>query len=521
MSTARTDKTAPALEMRAISKTFPGVRALSDVAITVHFGTIHAVVGENGAGKSTLMKILSGIYAPTQGSIGLEGQTFDRLHPADAQKLGIRMVHQELNLAPDLSVAENIHLGRMPTRGLFLDRRTMRKQTQQVLDTLGVRLNPDVLVGDLSVSQQQLVEIARAYAAEPTIIVLDEPTSSLSEHEAQNLFEVLRSMRKSGIAVLYISHRLREVLDIADEVTVLRDGALVKTCPVEGLTAADMIRLMVGREVDDLFPKVNVPIGERVLEVEGISDGDLVHDASLHVHAGEIVGLTGLVGSGRTELAHALFGLAPRTAGRLRVMGKPVDPRNPAEAMQIGLAYVPEDRKRDGIIPAMRVRENISLPTLRNLASLGFTRRTKERDLAHASTKQLGISPADPERRIMNLSGGNQQKAVLAKWIASKPAVLILDEPTRGVDVGAKADIHRIIGELVADGLGVLMISSELPEVMAVSDRVYVMHEGAVAGELDRSELTEESIMALATGEGDALPSKTPTSPVPAEGAAA
>lgn len=496
--------TAPVLEMRGIAKTFPGVRALSNVDLAVRPGTVHAIVGENGAGKSTLMKILSGQYQPSSGEIRLDGETVSFSGPAEAAARGIAMVHQELNLAPDLTVAENIYLGCMPHRGPFVDRAALGRGAREVLAALGARLDPGARLGDLSVSQQQLVEIAKAYASGPRIIVLDEPTSSLSEHEAGLLFGVLRRMREGGTAIIYISHRLREVLEIADEVTVLRDGAMVGHRPRAGLTAAEMIRLMVGRDVTDLFPKRPAAIGEPVLELEGLSDGGRVRDVTLSVRSGEIVGLTGLVGAGRSEVARAVFGLGPRSAGSIRVRGRPVSPRTPAEARRAGIAYVPEDRKREGIVPTLTVRENVTLPILLALSRLGVVRPRREQELARAQARLLGISPADPERRIGTLSGGNQQKAVIARWLATEPAVLILDEPTRGVDVGAKAEIHSIIGDLVAQGLGVLMISSELPEVMAVSDRVYVMHEGRIAPPLARGELSESRIMELATGEAAA-----------------
>ncbi len=490
-----------ALRMLDISKQFPGVRALSHVSLTVRFGTIHAIVGENGAGKSTLMKILSGSYAPTSGTIEINGAEVRMHNPGDAQKLGVRMVHQELNLVPDLSVAENVFLGRMPKKRGMVDRGEMIRNTKRVLDELGATIDPNKRLGDLTVSQQQLVEIAKAYSAGPRIIVLDEPTSSLSEHEASTLFSVLHKMRDAGIAIIYISHRLREVLDIADEVTVLRDGAMIETRPITGVTSSDMIRLMVGRDVSDLFPKAQASIGAPVLEVENLSDGEHFSGVSFDVRAGEIVGLTGLVGAGRTEVARAIFGLSRATAGSIRINGVAVDPRSPAAAVRAGIAYVPEDRKSDGIVPGMSVRENISLPIIRALARLGWIDYPREKQLAQQYAERFSIVPADPERRIGTLSGGNQQKAVLAKWLAAKPALLILDEPTRGVDVGAKSDIHSIVGELVAEGIAVLMISSELPEVLAVCDRVVVMHEGRAASPLTRDQLSEEKIMSLATGE--------------------
>ncbi|TPI65706.1 sugar ABC transporter ATP-binding protein [Mesorhizobium sp. B3-1-3] len=490
-----------ALDMRGISKTFPGVKALSNVNFAVKFGTVHAVVGENGAGKSTLMKVLNGSYAPTSGTIKVGGNEVRMRKPADAQALGIRMVHQEINLVPDLTVAENVYLGRMPGKWTWLRKGEMARKAAAVLKELGAAINPRERLGNLSISQQQLVEIAKAYAAQPRIIVLDEPTSSLSEHETAALFRILRKMRGEGIAIVYISHRLKEVLEIADEVTVLRDGSMIETRPIEGITAAEMIRLMVGREVSNVFPKSPAKIGTSVLRVERIGDGASFRDISFDVRAGEILGLTGLVGAGRSEVARAIFGLSRLAEGSVSVNGRKVVISSPSEAVRAGIAYVPEDRKGDGIVPGMSVRENISLPILRRLTSFGRIRGSADRSLSALYVKQFSISPPDGERRINLLSGGNQQKAVIAKWLAAKPAVLILDEPTRGVDVGAKAEIHHIIGQLVADGMAVVMISSELPEILGVCDRVVVMRDGRASSPLTRAELSEERIMALATGE--------------------
>jgi ABC-type sugar transport system ATPase subunit len=490
-----------ALTMRGITKTFPGVKALSNVNFVARYGTVHAVIGENGAGKSTLMKILSGTYTPSSGTTEIDGKEVRMRKPADAQKLGIRMVHQELNLVPDLTVAENIYLGRMPRRWGMIDKAAIVRNAAAVLSQLGAAVDPKARLGDLPISQQQLVEIAKAYSADPRIIVLDEPTSSLSDHETAALFAILRRMRDEGIAIIYISHRLKEVLEIADEVTILRDGNMIETRPAAGVTAADMIKLMVGRDVTDVFPKSPSVIRGVVLEVRGLSDGRSFEDVSFDVRAGEILGLTGLVGAGRTEVAKAIFGLTKLTAGTIRIHGKPVRIGSPAAAVKAGVVYVPEDRKLEGIIPAMTVRDNISLAILRQICKLGWISMPQDRALAARYAKELSIAPPDPERRIDLLSGGNQQKAVIAKWLSAKPSVLILDEPTRGVDVGAKAEIHRIIGELVAEGMAVVMISSELPEVLGVCDRVIVMREGRSCPALAREALNDELVMALATGE--------------------
>lgn len=493
--------TTSALRMRGISKSFPGVKALSNVNLTVEFGRIHAIVGENGAGKSTLMKVLSGLYPPTGGTIEIAGRSVRMRKPADAQQLGIRMVHQELNLVPDLSVAENIYLGRMPRRWGLADRAAMHRDARAVLDELGAAIDTKTRLGDLSISQQQLVEIAKAYAAEPRIIVLDEPTSSLSEHETAALFKILHKMKAFGIAIIYISHRLNEVLETADDITILRDGSMIDTRTATGITAPEMIRLMVGREVTNVFPKTPSRIGETVLRVVGLGDGASFSDVNFEVRSGEILGLTGLVGAGRTELARAIFGLARASEGYIEVAGRKVSVTSPAAAVKAGIAYVPEDRKDDGIVPSMNVRENISLPILRRLSRLGRVSMSADRRLAARYAKDFSIAPPDPERRIDLLSGGNQQKVVISKWLSAEPSVLILDEPTRGVDVGAKAEIHRIVGELVAAGMAVVMISSELPEVLGVCDRVVVMRDGHASPPLHRADLSEERIMALATGE--------------------
>ncbi|UOQ56806.1 sugar ABC transporter ATP-binding protein [Leucobacter allii] len=490
-----------ALEMRGISKSFPGIRALADVDLVARAGEVHAIVGENGAGKSTLMKILAGVYQPDEGSISLNGERTRIAGPIDARKRGIGMVYQELNLVPDLTVAENIMLGSTPARLGFVRRRALTEAATSVLEAFDARIDPGAVLGSLTVSQQQIVEIAKAYAQRPSIIVLDEPTSSLSEHEAQALFHIVRRMRADGIAIIYISHRLREVLDLADQVTVLRDGRQIETRAAEGLTAGEMIRLMVGRDLTDIFPKREVPIGETVLEVDGLTRPGAFADVSLRVRAGEIVGLAGLVGAGRTEVARAVFGLDRAQSGEVRVDGAPVAARTPAQGVAAGIAYVPEDRKRDGIVPSASIKDNIALPVLGGLSTAGWISRGRERTMARTQVETLGVSPPVIERAVDTLSGGNQQKVVIAKWLAARPRVLILDEPTRGVDVGAKADIHEIIGELAAAGTAILLISSELPEVLAVSDRIYVLHEGRVSAELDRSEADEAAVMHAATGE--------------------
>jgi len=488
------------LRMTGISKSFPGIRALSTVDFDVEAGEVHAVVGENGAGKSTLMKVLAGVYQPDDGTIELDGVAVRLSDPIEARRRGIGMVYQELNLVPDLTVAENILLGSTPSRFGLVDRRALREQARAVLDELDARIHTDDLVGSLTVSQQQIVEIAKVYAARPRIVVLDEPTSSLSEHETQSLFRIIARMTEAGLAVIYISHRLREVLDISQRVTVLRDGRLVDTRPTSGISAAEMIRLMVGRDLTEVFPKREVEIGEVALSVTGLSRAGEFNDISLTVRSGEILGLAGLVGAGRTEVARAIFGLDNRDAGLIEIDGTVVNIRGPRDAVRAGIAYVPEDRKRDGIVPQLSIKDNISLAVLDRVSAAGWIRPNAERTLARQKADELTVTPPAITPRVDTLSGGNQQKVVFAKWLAAGPRVLILDEPTRGVDVGAKADIHTIIGELAARGTAIVLISSELPEVLAVSDRILVLHDGRISAELPRG-ASEQEVMHAATGE--------------------
>jgi ABC-type sugar transport system ATPase subunit len=493
--------------MEGISKGFPGVQALANVDLTCLPGEVHAIVGENGAGKSTLMKILAGAYAADKGTIRMAGETVKLATPHEAQERGIGMVYQELNLVPDMSVAENIYLGRQPV-GRFgvVDRKRLRADAAALLEELSAPVEADVMIRDLSVGQSQMVEIAKVYSQDPRILVLDEPTSALTEHETQILFTTLRKLREQGIAVIFISHRLKEVMEIADRVTVLRDGELVGSEPIEQLTPADIVRMMVGRDVDDLFPKRQVEIGEVVLRVEGYARSGVFKDISFEVRAGEILGLAGLVGAGRTEIARAIFGLDPHDAGQLSIDGKAVKVGSPREAIKARMGYVPEDRKHDGLILGLKVRDNTVMSVLSEVARVGFITKRMELPTVRTMMERFDLKPRDPERVVATLSGGNQQKVVIGRWTAATPRVLFLDEPTRGVDVGAKAEIHSLMGELAANGIAIVMISSELPEVLSASDRILVIHEGTIAAELARAEATEERIMMAATGQADEQP---------------
>lgn len=500
----RTDEdvqVAATLRMTDIHKAFPGVQALAGVSLAVQSGTVHAVVGENGAGKSTLMKILAGVYQADHGTIEIDRQTVSLADPRHAQELGIAMVYQELELVADMSVAENISLGAMPSRFGFVDRRSMLERADHFLSQLRTDVSPTDKVGNLPIGQQQLVEIAKCYARSARIVLFDEPTSSLSEKETEALFGVIADMTRQGIAVVYISHRLSEVARIADEVTILKDGALVTSRPSSEMTTDQMINLMVGRELVDLFPKTQTEIGDVVLSVENLTRTGVFSDVSFHVRRGEVVGLAGLVGSGRTEVARAIFGLDAIDKGEICVDGTPRRIESALDAVRAGIAYVPEDRKSEGIVPRMTVRENMSLPVLRRLSRSGFVRRRAEKAETGQLAVSLDVSPPNPNVEIETLSGGNQQKVMLGRWLATDPSVLILDEPTRGVDVGAKAEIHRLIGRLADRGVSIIVISSELPEVLAASDRVYVLRSGRIAGEYARAEATEERVMRTATGE--------------------
>jgi ABC-type sugar transport system ATPase subunit len=501
---------APALlQMTGINKSFPGVQALQEVDLYVRPGECLALVGENGAGKSTLMKILSGVYAPDEGVIAIDGQTVVPSNPHHAQQLGISIIYQEFNLFPNLSVEENIFIGREPSRAGFVQTQALRREAIAFLQRLGVRLDPRAIVRNLSVAEQQMVEIAKALSFNARIVIMDEPTSALSETESNALFDIIRGLKAAGLGVIFISHRLDEVFAISDRITVLRDGRNAGDLVTAESSRGRVVQLMVGRKLDELFVKVDSTPGESpVLEVRNLSRRGTAHDASkvvlngidLTVHAGEIVGLAGLVGSGRTELARAIFGADQVDSGEIFIDGQRVDTSAPQKAIRHGLALVPEDRKLQALVLMMAVRENVTLPSLRRLSHLGFVDRRKERSLTAEYVDALNIRTPSQEQKLVNLSGGNQQKVVIAKWLALKPKVLIVDEPTRGIDIGAKAEVHELLSKLAASGVAVLMISSELPEILRMSDRVLVMREGRIAGELSRSDANQQSVMELATG---------------------
>ncbi|MCC7209776.1 MAG: sugar ABC transporter ATP-binding protein [Anaerolineae bacterium] len=506
-----------ALEMLDISKAFPGVQALNGVSLRVRRGEVHALVGENGAGKSTLMKILSGAYQRDSGRILLDGQDVDLASTSRALALGIVMIYQETSLAPELTVAENIFMGRLPSRmGFWFDEPTMHREAQKVLDQMGATFDSRTQVKSLSPAQRQMTEICRAISMSAKVIVLDEPTASLTAKEVDSLLAVVRRLRAQGVALIYITHRLEEVFEVADQVTVLRDGGLVSAGPVSGLDEGKIVQMMVGRAISDLFPRRRKGAGKPVLRVSRLSS-PAFRDVSLEVCAGEIVGLFGLVGSGRTDVARAIFGADRFTSGSVAIDGRTLTLRSPEDAIHAGIALAPEDRKGQGLVLGMPIRANITLPILRLLSRLFFLRPRQEQQLAAQYRQSLDIRAPSLETVTQSLSGGNQQKVVIAKWLAARPKILIVDEPTRGIDVGAKSEVHRLMDDLAAQGVGILMISSELPEVLGMSDRILIMYEGALAGELSRDEADEARVMFYASGQHLSRGRESAEQPIPAQ----
>jgi ribose transport system ATP-binding protein len=499
----------PLLEMAGISKTFPGVKALSDVRLAVYPGEVHALMGENGAGKSTLMKILSGAYrADPGGEIRIDGQIAHIDGPLSAKTLGIAVIYQELSLSPNLTVAENIYLGRELSSGGRVDRMRMRAECQGVLDRLGATFGPATVVSTLSIAERQMVEIARAIHANARILVMDEPTTALSSRETDKLFALIRTLRADGLAIIYISHRMAEVYELADRCSVLRDGSYVGTLMRDELKAETLVKMMVGRDLSKFYKKdhdAKGGHGEVILKVRAMSDGGRrVKACSFDLHQGEVLALAGLVGSGRTELARLIYGADPHTTGTLELDGKPLDIVRPIQAVNAGIVYLTEDRKGQGLFLDMTVEENINLQVVgRDAGKGGLLDLKKARQRAVEAIKALSIRVTGPIVEVGSLSGGNQQKVLLSRLLETRPRVLILDEPTRGVDIGAKSEIYRIIDDLVKTGVGVLVISSEMPEVVGIADRVLVMREGDIVGEVGGATgiaITQENIIALAAG---------------------
>jgi len=492
----------PIVSLSGIAKHFGGVQALQGVDFRLFPGEVHALVGENGAGKSTLVKILAGIHKPDAGVVKVGGEVVELRSPTQAQALGIAVVYQEPMLFPDLDVAENVFMGRHP-RDRFgrVDWKRMYREVDQLLASLDVSLSSHTPVQGLSVAEQQLVEIAKALSLQARVLVLDEPTAALSSHEVEELFTIVKQLRERGVAVLFISHRLDEVFKIAGRLTVLRDGTHIITAPVSEMNTEEIIKHMVGRELSNLFPKSEAEIGEVVLEVRHLTRSGVFADVSFQLRRGEILGFAGLVGAGRTEVARVLFGIDRAESGEIWLNGKKVHIRSPQHAMDNGIAYVPEDRHQQGLVMSFSIAANVTLAILQQVSRLGLLDLRREQKIAGEYSSQLHIRSEGVEQLVNALSGGNQQKVVLSKWLATNPSVLILDEPTRGIDVGAKAEVHRIISDLAARGLAIILISSELPEVLAMADQVIVLHEGRVTGTFARSEATQERVMFAATGQ--------------------
>ncbi|QEA27736.1 sugar ABC transporter ATP-binding protein [Microbacterium sp. CBA3102] len=490
----------PALELRDIRKSFGAVVALRSGTLSVAGGSIHALVGENGAGKSTLVKIVAGLYQRDGGIFRFHGEDVDFTSTAQSKSAGVAVIYQEPTLFPDLSVTENIFMGRQPT-GRFgrIDRRAMRHEVERLFTRLGVTIDPDRPAEGLSIADQQVIEIAKAVSLDASLLVMDEPTAALSGVEVERLFTIARSLRDEGRALIFISHRFDEVFALCDTVTVMRDGAYIATSAIADTSVEEIVHQMVGREVTELFPKQETTVGAPLLEVENLTSPGVFHDISFTVRAGEIVGLAGLVGAGRSEVARAVFGVDPYREGAVTMQGVPIPRGRPTDAMRAGLALVPEDRRKQGLVIESGVGSNITLSIRRQLAKLGFLTAGMENRAAREWATRLEVKTHALDTVAATLSGGNQQKVVLAKWLATQPKVLIIDEPTRGIDVGTKSEVHRLLSELAGQGMGILMISSELPEVLGMADRVLVMREGRITAEIARSEATSENVMYAAT----------------------
>ncbi|WP_232531977.1 sugar ABC transporter ATP-binding protein [Microbacterium halophytorum] len=490
----------PALELERVVKSFGPVVALRSGSLSLRPNSIHALIGENGAGKSTLVKIMAGLYRRDAGEFRLHGESVDFTSTAQSKDAGIAVIYQEPTLFPDLSITENIFMGRQPT-GRFgrIDRRAMRAEVERIFARLGVALDPDRITEGMSIADQQIIEIAKAISLDASVLIMDEPTAALSGVEVERLFAVARSLRDEGRAIMFISHRFDEVFALCDTVTVMRDGSYVATQPITDTTVDDLVRQMVGRDVTDLFPKVETEVGDELLRVEGLTSTGQFHDISFSVRAGEIVALSGLVGAGRSEVVRAVFGVDGYESGSVTMLGKKVPAGKPTAAMSAGLALVPEDRRKQGLVIDSTVGGNTAMAIWRRIARFGLITTGMEHRAARPWDAQLEVKSHALDTVVGTLSGGNQQKVVLAKWLATEPRVLIVDEPTRGIDVGTKASVHALLSELAGKGLGIVMISSELPEVLGMADRILVMHEGRITAEIARGDATSENVMHAAT----------------------
>ncbi len=488
------------VSMEHISKSFPGVKALDDVRFDLRSGEVMALLGENGAGKSTLMKILSGVYTRDGGSMEIFGKEYGDLNPKLAQEVGVAIIHQELNMCKHLSVAENMYLGREKTRGVMLSNSEMEAEAKAILDELNIGLEPQQIVGDLPVSKQQMVEIAKALSTNARILIMDEPTSALTAREIEDLFRIIKDLKAKGCGIVYISHRLEELQHIVDRVTIMRDGQYITSMNFQNVTMDEMIAHMVGREIKEKFPRVSCEKGKKVLEVKHLNAGPMVRDVSFDLYEGEIVGFAGLMGAGRTETTRAIFGVDPKTGGEIILDGREVKIYKPEDAIKAGIVLAPEDRKKDGLCTKLSIRHNIALPNLDLICSkLGVVSSAKEQEMCSRVVKDLKVKTPNVEVSAGNLSGGNQQKIVVGKWLARDSRVVIFDEPTRGIDVAAKVEIYNLMNDLKKQGIAVMFVSSEMPEVMGIADRIIVMCDGRITGELSAQEATQNQILTYAT----------------------
>lgn len=493
----------PFVEMTGINKAFSGNKVLQNVNLTVNQGEVHALMGENGAGKSTLIKILSGVYSRDKGEVKVLGKPIVFKNPKEAEAHGINIIHQELNIIPHLTVSQNMFLGKELTYGKtgMLNKKEMKRRTKQSLLELGVdTISPDEVAGNLSVGQQQMIEIARALATKSELIIMDEPTAALTDREIESLFEVIHSLRERGVSIIYVSHRMEEIFQICDRITVLRDGQYIGAEKIKETTFDHIVKMMVGRELGERFPTRNSTIGDVVFAIENLQLPGVFDDINFEVRAGEILGVAGLMGAGRTEILETIFGYRKKSKGQVKLHGKTLNIAHPLDAVKSGIAFITEDRKDKGLVIDASIRENVALTNFNSIATSGVVSRTKERKLVDELVKKLHVRMANVNQPVKSLSGGNQQKVVIAKWLGIEPKVLLLDEPTRGVDIGAKKEIYSIMNELSEKGVAIVMISSELPEVLGISDRIMVIHEGKIMRKLPREEADQEKIMLAATG---------------------
>ena len=490
----------PILTLKNVTKEYPGVVALDHMNLEVYPGEVHALMGENGAGKSTLIKVVSGAIKPNGGTILYEGKEYDSMTPALSKKLGIGFIYQEFNLVPDLSVAENIFLGQKLTSGFSINRKLMNQRAKELMDSFGIDIDVTKDVKSLTVAYQQLVEITKTISSNVKVLIMDEPSAPLTNREIDAMFGIVRKLKAQGVAIIYISHRMEEIFALADRITVMRDGKYVGTKMASEIDNNGLIKMMVGRDLDEQYPTVEKEIGEVALEVNRLCTDALLKDISFQVHKGEILGLAGLVGAGRTETARAIFGADSKSSGEIRIHGKTVQIHSPKDAIKDGIALIPEDRKKHGALLEMTIRDNISFIAVKSISKAGFVDRNADKNMAEKYIKELSIKTPSMEQLTRNLSGGNQQKVVLAKSLASNSDIIIFDEPTRGIDVGAKKEIYVLMNELAKKGMAIIMISSEMQELLGMSDRIIVMHEGEMMGELKKEDATQEKILELASG---------------------